>query len=313
MLISQSLELIQYWFQAKYLSKYTSVTMLVAYLVVTIYKIILLIFQKSVYWFAVSHAIDYFLIAMILYVIYCRLNGKKLIFSKDMASQLFSKGKYYILSGLMVSVFGQTDRVMLKLMIGDTETGLYSAAATCAGVASFFFVAIIDSMRPAIVENKALSQEKYEKSIINLYAIVVYAALAFSLIIFVFANILVWIIYGDQFVASIDILRVLVWYTAFSYYGGAKNVWILVEKKQKYLLILNLCGAFANVLLNTIMIPISGAIGAAIASLITQIFTNVIMSTIIKDLRPNIVMLCKALNPKIILNLGVQLIERKQI
>jgi len=74
-----------------------------------------------------------------------------------------------------------------------------------------------------------------------------------------------------------------------------------------------LCGAFANVLLNTIMIPISGAIGAAIASLITQIFTNVIMSTIIKDLRPNIVMLCKALNPKIILNLGVQLIERKQI
>ena len=54
LLIAQSADLIQYWFQAKYLSKYTSLTVLGAYLVVTAYKIFLLVTHKSIYWFAVS-------------------------------------------------------------------------------------------------------------------------------------------------------------------------------------------------------------------------------------------------------------------
>ena len=41
MLIFQSLEMIQYWYQAKLLSKYTSLTMMFAYFVVSGYKILL--------------------------------------------------------------------------------------------------------------------------------------------------------------------------------------------------------------------------------------------------------------------------------
>ena len=43
-LIFQATDLIQYWFQAKYLSKYTSIISLAAYLIVSAYKIFLLIF-----------------------------------------------------------------------------------------------------------------------------------------------------------------------------------------------------------------------------------------------------------------------------
>ena len=57
-LLAQSMEMIQYWFQAKFLSKYTSLLMLAAYTAVSVYKIILLILHKNVYWFAVSYAID---------------------------------------------------------------------------------------------------------------------------------------------------------------------------------------------------------------------------------------------------------------
>ena len=53
-LIFQALEMTQYWFQAKLLSKYTSVTMLFAYIVVSVYRIFLLITDKGVYWFAES-------------------------------------------------------------------------------------------------------------------------------------------------------------------------------------------------------------------------------------------------------------------
>ena len=39
------------------------------------------------------------------------------------AKQLLSRSKYYIIPSLMVMVFQHTDRIMIKIMIGKTETG----------------------------------------------------------------------------------------------------------------------------------------------------------------------------------------------
>ena len=75
-----------------------------------------------------------------------------------------------------------------------------------------------------------------------------------------------------------------------------------MENKQKYLWRINLIGAFANVVLNFVMIPIWGINGAAIASLITQIFTNVIVGYIIKPIRPNNRIMVKSLDPRIVIN-----------
>ena len=50
-LIFQSFEMINYWFQAKLLAKYSSIIALIAYTVVSLYKIILLINRKSIFWF----------------------------------------------------------------------------------------------------------------------------------------------------------------------------------------------------------------------------------------------------------------------
>ena len=87
--------------------------------------------------------------------------------------------------------------------------------------------------------------------------------------------------------ATIPIMRIIVWYAVFSYFGGAKDVWILAEGKQKYLLFLNAGGAFFNIALNLMFIPLWKGNGAAVASLITQIFTNVGMCIILKPLRKN--------------------------
>ena len=65
----------------------------------------------------------------------------------------------------MVAIFQQTDRIMLKLILNQTETGYYSAAITCVGVTGFVFLAIIDSFRPEILEAKRHNTEHYEEEI----------------------------------------------------------------------------------------------------------------------------------------------------
>jgi len=297
-LIFQAFDLIQYWYQAKYLSKYSSIVSLLAYLIVSGYKIFLLISQKSIYWFAISNVLDYFIIAIALFFIYKRKGGQRLQFSWRVTKRMISVSRYYLISNLMITVFAQTDKIMLTIMMNEEATGYYSAAITCAGMTSFVFTAIIDSARPAILESLNDGEESFERNLSRLYCIVIWLALLQSVGMTIFASLIISLIYGAAYKAAIPVLQIIVWYTTFSYYGGAKDVWVLAKEKQKYLVYINLFGAIANVVLNALLIPAIGIIGAAMASLITQIFSNVVMMIIIKPLRRNNRILLNAINPK---------------
>lgn len=269
-----------------------------AYAVVALYKVILLIIGKSVMWFAVSNTIDYFLISIILFAAYRKMGTQKLSFSLRLGKKMLGRSKHYIVSAMMVTVFQQTDRIMLKLMCGDVETGYYSAAVACAGVTGFVYVAIIDSMRPTILEKKNNNSMLYESRLVQLYSVITYLSLAQGLAMTILAKPLVLVLYSEQYLSSIAPLRIVVWCIIFSYYGTIRNVWILAENKQKYLWIINLSGALVNVLFNLYLIPIMGTEGAALASLITQVFTNVIIGFIIKPIRYNNTLMLKGLDPK---------------
>lgn len=310
LLIFQSLEMIVYWFQAKLLSKYSSLVSLIAYLIVSAYKIFLLAAKKSIYWFAVSNALDYMIIAVCLLIVYRKLGGQKLRFSFADAKRMLSKSRYYIVSNMMIAIFAQTDRIMLKLMIDDAATGYYSAAVTCAGMTGFIFSAIIDSFRPMIFDNKKTDERQYENNICRLYSIIIYLSLLQSVVITVFSKLIIHILYGSAYDPSINALRLIVWYTTFSYLGSVRNIWILAEDKQKYLWVINLSGAAANITLNYFLIPVMGIMGAALASLITQIFTNVIIGFIIKPIRYNNTLMFRALNPVYLKGIAKMLLSK---
>lgn len=311
LLIFQSLEIMIYWFQAKLLSKYSSMVALFAYLIISGYKIFLLATGKSVYWFAVSNALDYMVIAIGLLFVYRRMGGARLRLSTETAKNLLKKSRYYIIPDMMVAIFAQTDRIMLKLMIDDAATGYYSAAVACAGMTAFVFSAVIDSFRPMIFDDKKNNEEQYEKDVCRLYSIIIYLSLLQSVFITVFAGLIIRILYGVDYAPSVSALRLIVWYTTFSYVGSVRNIWILAESKQKYLWVINLTGAAANVVLNYFLIPVMGILGAALASLITQIFTNVIIGFIIKPIRYNNRLMIKALNPADCVNAMKMMIKRK--
>jgi Na+-driven multidrug efflux pump len=90
-------------------------------------------------------------------------------------------------------------------------------------------------------------------------------------------------------------LKIITWYTAFSYLGVARNAWIVSEGRQRYLKYMYLGAAIINVALNCLFIPIMGAAGAAVASLITQVFTSIILPLFFKEMRPNARLILEAI------------------
>lgn len=296
-LFFQGAELLQYWFQTRYISKYYAVISLIAFAIVTVYRVVLLISGCSIYYFAVANAIDYIIITIALLFVYHRLGGQKLKFSFLVAKKLLRKSKHYIVSEMMVAIFSQTDRIMLKMMLNESATGIYSAAMACGSMANFVYSAIISSFRPTIFSEYKVSEQRFNSRIQQLYSLVIYLSLTVCLFVTFFAKPIIYVVYGAEYIEAVLPLQVCVWYSVFSYLGVVRNIWVLAKGKQKYLWIINFSGAIGNIALNYILIPIYGVLGAAIASLVTQVLSNVIVSAIIPEIRPSIGLMLRGINP----------------
>lgn len=280
-------ETINYWFQFQYKSKVTAVATLCAYVTTSFYKIILLILHKNVCWFAFAFSIDYIVVAIILLTAYKKNNGSKLKFSFKKSKKLLSISYNYILSGMMVAIYGQTDKLMLQRMINSSEVGFYSAAVTICSMWTFVLEAIIHSVYPTILKLREKNYEQYKRKNRQLYAIVFYVSCLVSIAFLIFGDLIVSILYGEEYLPAADVLKIVTWYTAFSYLGVARNAWFISEGCQKYLKYIYVLAVIINISLNLIFIPIIGAVGAAIASLITQICTSIILPSFIKETRAN--------------------------
>ena len=58
---------------------------------------------------------------------------------------------------------------------------------------------------------------------------------------------------------------------------------------------MSLGAAITNVVLNALLIPTWGVVGAAVASLVAQISTSIILPLLIKPLRPNAKLMLEAI------------------
>lgn len=294
-LVFNVLEVLNYWFQSKLHSKVTAIVTLIAYALTSVYKIVLLILQKSVEWFAFSTSLDYFLMGTMLLFCYKKQGGQRLAFSKTVARRIMSKSVHFILPGMMVAVYGYVDKFMLKHMLSEVDVGYYATATAVCGMWSFVLAAVIDSMYPSIMAAHKQDRQLFEKKNRQLYAIVFYVAVAVSAVFFLGGEWIVVLLYGQAYLPAAAPLKVVTWYTAFSYLGVARNAWIVCENRQVYLKYIYITAALSNVLLNFAFIPIWGATGAAAASLVTQIMTTVVVPFFIKQLRRNSVLMLEGI------------------
>ena len=159
----------------------------------------------------------------------------------------------------------------------------------------FVIVAIIDSMYPTIMESFHKSKEEFDKKNKLLYAIVFYVCIIVSACISFFAKTIILILYGEAYLPSVVPLRIVTWYTAFSYLGVARNAWIVCNNLQNKLKYIYSAAALSNVLLNLLLIPKMGASGAALASLLAQFLTTMVIPFLIPSLRENSLMMLDAI------------------
>ena len=292
---------IDFYFQAKLKSKYTSIAKSVSYIFVCALRVLLIWIKADVVWFAWAGVLDTFVVAILLLIFYrmdCAADKKhKLAFSGQQAKQLLTVSRPFILSNLLVVIYTQMDRLMIGSLSAnsDVENGLYAAGMNIAMYWMFIPNALIDSARPIIMTHKTEGREgDYKRTYSKLLAGVIWVSILAGVGFSLFSKLCIFILYGREFYDAIPILIVLVWSKLFSLIGTARGIWLVCEDYSQYVKYLIGGGALVNLVLNFIFIPKAGAMGAAAATLITEIVGAVLLPLCMKKMRPFLKMLWDA-------------------
>lgn len=285
-LIFQAFNILDSWFQRYLKSKYISIGKCVAYIVVMAYKLVLIITAKSIEWFAFANSLSSLTIAILLYLFYKKNKGPRMKANMRLGKEVLADSYHYILSGLMVAIYSQMDKIMIGKMLSDAEVGLYTTATAICGMWIFVPTAIIQSFRPSIMEVRQKNNlALYMKRLEQLYSAVIWLCIFVSGIICIGAPLIIGILYGAEFMGAVDTLRIAIWFETFSMIGTARGIWILCENKNKYVKYYLAIGVVVNLVLNLLLIPTIGIEGAALATLITQITTSLIGPLFFKETR----------------------------
>lgn len=270
--VFQSLDTIDLWFQSQVQSKYTVFAKNIAFVIATFLKVLLINSKAPLLAFAWISSLEFALGAIGLIIVYEQQKHllKLWSWSQQLAKELIKESLPLIFSGLTIMIYMRIDQIMLGQIIGDKAVGIYSAATRISEVWYFIPMAIASSVSPAIYEAKKVSETLYYRRIAQLNRLLVLSSFIIALIMTFLSGLIINLLFGSAYAESGVILAIHVWTSIFVFTGVATGSWFVAEHLTHLFLYRTLSGAVVNILLNIILIPKYGGIGAAIATIVAQ-------------------------------------------
>ena len=195
-------------------------------------------------------------------------------FSADTMRQMLKFSIPYIPTTMLWLITSVSDRYIVKAFCGMDETGLYAAAYKIPTLLTLACAVFIEAWQfSAVKDADGAERERFFGTVYKCY-------LAF---IFVAATVLVGgsmfftkLLLAESYYSSWRFVPILVAATVFSTLVSFMGSVYFVEKKSVLSMITALMGAVINVVLNFIMIPDHGAMGAAVATFISYLAVYVL-------------------------------------
>lgn len=273
-LLFKSIEIIDFLFQSKVSSKYVTWSRSIAY-VATGAAIAVAIFQgRSILTIALVSNLEFVISFMLIFALYL-IEGYKVkisSFSIKRVCTLLNDSWPLILSGIAIVTYMRVDQIMIKLMYGDAELGMYSVAVRLTEALYLIPAAVVSSTLPKITQSYKESKESFYDEIQNLYNTVSLISYMSIFFVFIFADLIVSTVFGREYAASALVLRVLVWSALFVNLGVVQYSFMVVMNWTSMYMTIVFLASLLNIGLNSILIPKHGAIGATIATVISYWF-----------------------------------------
>lgn len=278
--IFQALDVFDFWFQSQLQSKFVSIANIPGFLVMAGVKVALILGNAPLAAFAWATCFDFVLAGIGLATAYHLTTRRlgKLRFSGTWAKSLLSDSWPAMFAGLMLMVYSRIDQVMIGQMMDDASVGLYAAAAKLAEFWYFFPTLMLNSILPSIVAAKQEGEDVYSRRIQQVLDLMVVVSYLFMVPLALFSRQIMELMYGGGYVAAAPVLSIYVLSGVFVFIGHAREYWVTVENITRFSMYSTAVGAAINVVLNYLLIPRYGSVGAAWATLVSLLMASYLVN-----------------------------------
>jgi O-antigen/teichoic acid export membrane protein len=293
----QSVEVIDFYFQSRVLSKFVSLCRVCQLVLSSILKLYFIYKRADLIWFVVIMLIDQFTVAVTLCLAYKSQEKKGFFgqFSFVEAKNMLQDSYPLILSGFLLMVQARADQVLLKKLIGNTELGYYSSALRL--IEAFVFVPVIlsNSLFPAVVNARKMSKELYETRLLRLYRLMMALFLLVATPIFFFGSFIITILYKNAYAPAGPLFSLMAFRLFFTNYGMARNSFLMAENLTGFSLFTMAAGAVVSLALNFLLIPHYHSVGAIWANIGTFFVSTFLLDFFYRPTRSNAKLMAKSM------------------
>jgi O-antigen/teichoic acid export membrane protein len=176
---------------------------------------------------------------------------------------------------------GQVDILLLGMIKGAREAGIYQVAARASGLIGFFLLAAMPALAPEISSlYVARRMERLQQVITRAVRLTLLASLPVGLVLIIFGRWLLAHLFGADFAQGRNALAILSVGQLANVAMGSAYYMLLMMGLEVDTAKGMAAGATANIVLNAALIPRWGLDGAALASATSMILWNVWLSVL---------------------------------
>jgi len=187
------------------------------------------------------------------------------------------EGWYIFISTVAISLYTISNTFILGLFTNNTIVGYYSAAEKIIRAIQGLLAPISQTIYPHISKLMNESKEIGVKFIRKVTLLIGSFSFILSLVIFMFADLIVRIILGSQFTESIIVLRIIAF---LPFIIGLSNVFavqgIIAYGNVKIIPKITFVGAISNVILAMLLVKLLQVIGVAISLVFAEILVTIV-------------------------------------
>jgi O-antigen/teichoic acid export membrane protein len=270
----QSVDIIDLWFQSQVLSRYTVIAKITSFMLLAVVKVSLILCEAPLAAFAWVASAEVAVGAGGLVIAYTVNSGRILNWKNcpELGRRLLHDSWPLIFSSIVIMVYMRIDQLMLGEIVGSGEVGIYSVAVSLAEVWYFIPGAIVSSTFPSIITARVESEDLFYERLQRLYNTMALTAYGIALPVTFLAEPVITLLYGTAYSKAGPMLSVLIWAGIFTNLGIARSSFLTTMNWTRVHFMTVFFGCVINIVLNLILIPRYGGMGAVIASCVAYWF-----------------------------------------
>ncbi len=289
--------IIDFWLQANEINRYGVLIRLLVLLMFGLIRVGAIWVSASFETFIYITCMEFLALAFLYLFTYIYLQHTlpRFRFSWHECYSLLHQSRWLFFSGLAAVLYLKIDQVMLGVMVNDREVGIYAVAAKFSDVWYFIPAALVTAFFPQLVEKSYSATPTYGKDLQKINDLLFSLSLFVAIFVTFSADWFIPILFGYDYTDSIPVLLIHIWAAIFVFMRSLLSKWLIVENLMAISLLSQLLGAVANIVLNLLLIPEFGAVGAAYATVLSYFSAGYLVLFLHRSLWPMALITSKSL------------------